>query len=197
MKAFHVTGPMPYYTNGFVLVGSEGHAVAIDPAASAKKIEEILERENAQLTHILLTHGHFDHVGSVAPLRKKYGAKLYMCPEDAVGSNERPIADLDFELQEGDVVQVDDMTFRIWKTPGHTPGSCVIQCANVLFTGDTLFNMSIGRTDLDGGDMTQMQESLAKIRDLPLPDSTQVLPGHMDFSTLGEERKNNPYLSSL
>ena len=197
MQVFHLTGPMPYYTNCYLLVGEDGHAVVVDPAASMRKIDEVLEREHAQLTHILLTHGHMDHVGSVATLRKKYGAKLYMCAEDALGNGMMPLKDLDVPLEEDDVIQVDDMTFRVWRTPGHTMGSCCIQCRNLLFTGDTLFQMSIGRTDLEGGDPALMMESLAKVRDLPLPDETQVLPGHMDFSTLGAERRQNPYLITL
>ena len=90
--------------------------------------------------------------------------------------------------------QVDELAFRIWHTPGHTPGGVVIACGDRLFSGDTLFAGSCGRVDLPGGSPAEMQRSLALVADLPLPDETTVYPGHESFTTLGQERRSNPYL---
>ena len=89
---------------------------------------------------------------------------------------------------------MDELTFRIWHTPGHTPGGVVIACGDRLFSGDTLFAGSCGRVDLPGGSSAEMQRSLALVADLPLPDETTVYPGHESFTTLGQERRSNPYL---
>ena len=120
-----------------------------------------------------------------------------MDPVDAVGSQMQPLTrDL---VDEGWPAQgelkIDELTFQIYHTPGHTPGSVCLRCGNLLFSGDTLFAGSCGRTDLPGGSMAQMQQSLSLLAALPLPDETQVLPGHEAFSTLGRERRSNPYLN--
>ena len=91
-------------------------------------------------------------------------------------------------------LNIDGLTFKIYHTPGHTQGSVVLNCGNLLFSGDTLFAGSCGRTDMPGGSMRQMQESLSLLANLPLGDDTQVLPGHESFSTLGQERRTNPYM---
>lgn len=197
MKMQHLVGPAPYYTNSFLLISDAGHAVIVDPAASAQQVNALLEKEGAQLTHILLTHGHFDHVYSLEELRAAHHAKLCMCAEDALGHEQLPAKDPDLCLEDGDVLEVDEMSFKIWRTPGHTPGSCCILCGDWFFTGDTLFHMAIGRTDLLGGDPLQMMRSLQRLKELPVPDKVQVLPGHMDFSTMGFERACNPYLGDL
>ena len=95
-----------------------------------------------------------------------------------------------------DVVKVDEMEFTAWHTPGHTPGSVCLLCGQYLFTGDTLFAGSVGRTDLPGGSTRQMNESLRKLAGLPIPEQAQVLPGHGDLSTFGEELKHNWYIKS-
>ena len=91
-------------------------------------------------------------------------------------------------------LNIDGLTFKIYHTPGHTQGSVVLNCGNLLFSGDTLFAGSCGRTDMPGGSMRQMQESLSLLANLPLGDDTQVLPGHESFSTLWQERRTNPYI---
>ena len=93
------------------------------------------------------------------------------------------------------MLAIDELTFKIYHTPGHTPGSVCLGCGNLLFSGDTLFAGSCGRTDLPGGNVRAMQQSLALLAGLPLPDDTQVLPGHESFTTLGRERRSNPYLN--
>ena len=195
MKGYHLVGPMPYCTNCYMLISDAGHAVVIDPAAPANQIEAVLEDNKAQLTHILLTHGHFDHTYSLEEVQKAHPeAKLYMFEVDAEGSQMCPPTGCDVPLHDEDVITVDEMEFKVWHTPGHTRGSCVFLCEDMLFTGDTLFHMSIGRTDFPGGSARDMMRSLEKLAALPVADEVQVLPGHESFSTLGYERAHNPYM---
>ena len=191
MKAFHIVGPAPLCTNTFLLVS---HAVAIDPAADASLYEQALEQTGAKLTHILCTHGHYDHVGAVKQLREKWGCKVYLDPADAKGNSSLPMTESDSGYVDGGEIKVDELTFKTWHTPGHTPGSWVILCGDMFFTGDTLFHGSIGRTDLPGGSMMQMEESLQKLLELPVPDKARVLPGHEAFSTMADEKRHNYYL---
>lgn len=197
MKIQHIPGVPPLYTNTFLLVTDAGHGILVDAAAAPQTYLDALEKEGASLTHILLTHGHYDHVGAVAALRQKTGCKVYMDPADALGSQMQPLTrDLvDEGWPTGDELTIDELTFRIYHTPGHTPGSVCLGCGGLLFSGDTLFAGSCGRTDLPGGSIAQMQKSLSLLAALPLPDETQVLPGHEAFSTLGRERRSNPYLN--
>lgn len=194
MKAFHIVGPAPLCTNTFLLVTDAGHAVAIDPAADASLYEQALEQTGAKLTHILCTHGHYDHVGAVKQLREKWGCKVYLDPADAKGNSSLPMTESDSGYVDGGEIKVDELTFKTWHTPGHTPGSWVILCGDMFFTGDTLFHGSIGRTDLPGGSMIQMEESLQKLLELPVPDKARVLPGHEAFSTMADEKRHNYYL---
>ena len=198
MKSMHLTGPMPYYTNCYIVISDAGHAAVIDPACSADQVNEVLAKEGASLTHILLTHGHFDHTYGLPSVQKAWPeAKLYMCPEDAQGNRYYPPRTYDVALDDEDVIHMDEVEFKIWRTPGHTPGSCCILCGDLFFTGDTMFHMSIGRSDLPGGDPAQMMASLAKLKALPVAGKVQVLPGHMDSSTLAYERDHNPYLQNV
>lgn len=197
MKIQHIPGLPPLYTNTFLIVTDAGHGILVDAAAAPRTYLDALQRENAVLTHILLTHGHYDHVGAVEALREQTGCKVYMDPADAAGSQMLPLSRglVDENWPEGDELTIDELTFRVYHTPGHTPGSVCLQCGGLLFSGDTLFAGSCGRTDLPGGSMAQMQKSLSMLAALPLADETQVLPGHEAFSTLGRERRGNPCLN--
>ena len=197
MKIQHIPGLPPLYTNTFLIVTDAGHGILVDAAAAPQTYLDALEKEGASLTHILLTHGHYDHVGAVAALREQTGGKVYMDPADAAGSQMLPLSRglVDENWPEGDELTIDELTFRVYHTPGHTPGSVCLQCGGLLFSGDTLFAGSCGRTDLPGGSMAQMQKSLSMLAALPLADETQVLPGHEAFSTLGRERRGNPCLN--
>lgn len=191
MKAMHIVDGPPLYTNCFLLLGDQGHAVAIDPAADAQRFIDALEENKAQLTHILLTHGHHDHVGSVEPLRKKYGAKVIMNKADADFFNIKA----DEFYEDMGTIQIDDMIFKTIFTPGHTPGSTCIACGDLLFTGDTVFAGDIGRTDLPGGNHTEMVKSLRKLC-AAITEDLQVLPGHEEFSSMDIEKESNPYLQA-
>ena len=189
MKLLHIMDGPPLYTNGFLVISKEGNAVAVDPAADASLFAKALEENNAKLTLILLTHGHFDHIGSVEKLRADYGAKFMMNQEDARQFGLHP----DEVYTDFGKINVDELVFETIFTPGHTPGSTCIRCGEVMFTGDTLFAGDIGRTDLPGGDSQQMKHSLKKLCEA-VTDDIEVLPGHEEFSTLDTEKKGNPYL---
>lgn len=197
MKIQHIPGVAPLYTNTFLIVTDAGHGIIVDAAAAPQTYLDALQAEQAQLTHILLTHGHYDHVGAVAALRKATGCKVYMDPVDAAGNQMLPLTrDLvDENWPANGELKIDDLTFKIYHTPGHTPGSVCLLCGELLFSGDTLFAGSCGRTDFPGGSMQQMQQSLSLLAELPIPDTVQVLPGHESFSTLGRERRSNPYMN--
>ena len=142
MKLIHIHGVWPLYTNTFLLITAAGHAVVVDPAAEAETYLAQLKENNATLTDIFLTHGHYDHVGSVVALKKATGAKVHMDLADAKGDQMYPLTPdlIDAPWPAGNSeYQVDELTFRIWHTPGHTPGGVVIACGDRLFSGDTLF----------------------------------------------------------
>lgn len=189
MKVCHIYGPYPYRTNTFVCIGEEGAAAVIDPAAKAQEYYDVLTENDAQLKYILLTHGHHDHIASVEQLRRDTGAQLVMSAEDAQLFGMKP----DKTYTDGEDIKLDDMTFHVIKTPGHTPGSACLVCGDLMFAGDTLFAGDIGRCDLEGGDYSVMQQSLKKLCQ-EVTTNVQVLPGHGEFSTMDEEKANNRYL---
>ena len=196
MKAYHVVGEAPMYTNTFLLISDSGRAAVIDPAAAAEDYNALLKKENATLTDIFCTHGHYDHVGSAAALQKQWQAKLGCEKADLGGGQFFPLQAADSGYEEGGVIEVGELRFTVWHTPGHTPGSVCLLCGSYFFTGDTLFAGSIGRTDLPGGSARQMNESLRKLAGLPVPEKAQVLPGHGDLSSFGQELKHNWYIRS-
>ena len=196
MQAFHLLGLAPFYTNSFLLISEAGHAVVIDPAAEVQEYDRLLKEHNAQLTAIFCTHGHYDHVGSAGVLSREWGAKIWCEATDCAGTQLFPLKSADFGYEEGTNLSVDELTFTAWHTPGHTEGSVVLLCSEYLFVGDTVFQGSIGRTDLEGGDSRKMDESLRKFAALPVPAEAQVLPGHGDFSTFGQEAATNFYIKN-
>ena len=197
MEIMYLHGPAPLYTNSYIALDGEGAAVVIDPAAGAGQYREILEKKGAKLAAILLTHGHYDHVGAVRALRRETGAPVYLGRGDAAGSEIFPLGEQDVDgwYADGETLAFGGMRFAVTATPGHSQGCVCLLCGDVLFTGDTLFAGDIGRTDLAGGSMADMRKSLAKLAALAgaQPD-VQVLPGHGPFSTLGDEAQSNPYL---
>lgn len=197
MKVYHLPAAAPLYTNTFLLIGETGKAAAVDPAADAAQYLRLLERHGAQLTHILLTHGHYDHVGAAGALREKTGAQVWLNPQDAAGGRLFPFTAPDHAYADGGTISVDtDLAFRAIATPGHSAGSVCLLCGDVLFSGDTLFAGDIGRTDLAGGDAQAMRQSLAKLC-AAVAGNARVLPGHEEFSTMDAEKAHNPYLSGL
>ena len=196
MNIQHIHGVPPLYTNTFLIITNAKHGILIDAAAEPGVYLKALDEAGATLTHILLTHGHYDHVGSAGVLSREWKARIYCEPADCRGSQLFPLKSADSGYQEGEKLTVDELTFTVWHTPGHTEGGVVLLCGDYLFVGDTVFQGSIGRTDLEGGSMQEMDASLRKLAGLPIPKETQLLPGHGDFSTLGEELANNFYIRS-
>ena len=167
----------------------------IDPGDESNTILDYIEENKLACGHIFITHGHFDHTMAVEAVKGETGAVVYISERDAEIAREhnRSLSDGDFVFyKEGDVIKVGGLEFRVMETPGHTPGGVTLICENSLFTGDTLFKDSCGRTDFNGGDMQVMQQSL---RSLAMLDGDyDVYPGHMDSTTLERERRFNYYM---
>lgn len=184
-------------TNCYVVTNEDTlHCVVIDPGDESNTILDYLEDNRLVCEAILLTHGHYDHVGAVEAVQEETGAKVYMHKAD----DHRLSGDYHFPYtlpengayyQDCDVLELAGLRFAVIGTPGHTKGGVTLQCENALFTGDTLFKGSCGRTDLPGGDMDEELQSLKKL--CSLPGEYEVYPGHMDPSTLERERMFNYY----
>lgn len=182
---------------------SDNAAAVIDPGGNADMILAAARRENMDIKMILLTHGHFDHVMAVPDLLKALpGLPVYITQTDypeardggAFGYCMGPVDTIRF-YDEGDTVKLGNLTIEVLRTPGHTRGSVTLKVEDVLFTGDTLFCDSCGRTDFPGGDFREMQRSLKRLADLP--GNFRVYPGHESSTTLDRERKYNPFMCRL
>ncbi len=194
-------------TNCYIVAASSKEALVIDPGGGSEVIEKTLEAGGYDLKFIVLTHGHYDHIGAAGELAKKTGAKICLNDQDAI-LLARPNVNLsvlfgrsetyDFEvegLKEGDILEIGDLKFSVIETPGHTPGSISLKGDGVLFVGDLLFAGSVGRTDFPYGSHKVLMESLKKL--LLLGDKLRVFPGHGEGTTIGEERRSNPFLQEL
>ena len=168
----------------------------IDPGDESNSILDYLEDNHLRCRAILLTHGHYDHVGAVGGVMEETGATVWMHEEDDARVRHNPHFPFTLPVgghyyKDGDTVEVASLRFEVMGTPGHTPGGVTLRCGEALFTGDTLFKGSCGRADLPGGDMEEELRSLKKI--CALPGEYEVYPGHMDPTTLERERMFNYY----
>lgn len=182
-------------TNCYLLEDEDTRSAAIiDPGGEARGILGQAKADGVQVKAILLTHSHYDHTGAVRELREALpGVPVYLHPADAaqLGTAVMPPIGETLPYQEGDTIPVGNLTVQVLHTPGHTPGGVTLRVEDVLFTGDTLFQGSMGRTDL-GGSYTEIMASLKRLGQLE--GDLQVLPGHMGVSTLDRERKSNYFL---
>lgn len=170
----------------------------IDPGDESNTVLNYLEENKLKCRFIFLTHGHYDHTMAVEAVAEATGAKVCINERDTKATvGNAPFAfsppDGSILYTDGAVMRVGDLEFHVIETPGHSPGSVTLRCENVLFTGDTLFRDSCGRTDLAGGDMDTLMRSLRKLGDLP--GDYEVYPGHMDSTTLERERRFNYYMT--
>jgi hydroxyacylglutathione hydrolase len=191
---FRVLEIMPFGTNCY-LVASENtrDGMVIDPAADAPRIMNNIRELNLKIGLIVVTHTHGDHTGALGQLVESTGAKFAVHAAEAENMARYGVPVPDRLLQDGDILTVGDLTFQVLHTPGHSPGGICIAGSGVVFSGDALFNMSVGRTDFPGGDHNLLISGI-KNKLLVLPDQTLVLPGHGPRTTIGYEKKNNPFL---
>lgn len=193
-------------TSCYLVASNKANAAMIDPAGNADRIISALEKNKLTLKMILLTHGHFDHTGAVSDLVSITSAKVYIHKNDAcmLDNTNKNVAYLvpgfvykpfsaDVLLSDGDTICLDEIEFKVMLTPGHTAGSVMYFAENCIFSGDTIFEGSVGRTDFYSGDFTAQRDSLKKIA--ALEDDYIIYPGHGGSTTLNQEKKFNPYLS--
>ena len=169
----------------------------IDPGDESNTILYYLEDNHLTCRAILLTHGHYDHTGAVYAVHEETGAPVYMNALDAgtaVAFDSYTFTPPEGTIfyKEGDEVKVGNLTFRVMETPGHTPGGVTLICGDALFTGDTLFAGSCGRTDFTGGSYGQILQSLKRL--VSLEGNLRVCPGHESTTSLDAERAGNPFV---
>lgn len=198
----------PLQTNGYVLDNGQGQGIIIDPGMYPQEMLEHIS--NLNIAAILLTHTHFDHIGGLEEIRKVTKAPVYLHPlevdwltdPEKNGSARWPMVTgpitcepAEKQVQHGDKLELAGLHIHVLHTPGHSPGSVAYYLAdqNMVIAGDALFAGSIGRTDLPGGDYDTLINSI-KAQLFTLPDETIVYPGHGPHTTVGEEKKYNPFL---
>lgn len=188
-----------YQENCYLLIDENNKECAIfDPGAQEDLIFEVISRLNLIPKMILLTHGHFDHVGAVKAIKEKYNIPLYMSQKDdeiRVKDSELfgEIPKVDFYLKDKDIIKFSRLDIEVIETPGHTPGGVCFLVDDILITGDTLFNGSIGRTDFTGGNFDTLISSI-KTKLVVLDDNIKVFPGHGTSTSIALEKRQNPYL---
>ena len=194
-------------TNCYILHNLEKHKlIVIDPGGDAPDIEGALAGFGSEVEAILITHAHYDHLMAVRELKEKHPEAVFIAPEgemelfsmvsDFIGKTPVEVTGSpDRYVSDGEVLDLIGTKLKVIATPGHTAGSVCYYDENlkILFSGDTLFKGTCGRVDLPTGNARSMRDSLHRLRDL-IPDDVKVLPGHMQLSLMGDEKKNNPYI---
>ena len=195
MLTLHTLPLGAYQTNCYILHQEDSSScVVIDPGYTPEVILDFLAGKGLKLEAILLTHGHFDHVGAVRDLAAETGCQVYLNPDDLSMPPRMTAGPLYYTdtYSDGDTLSPAGIPFQVLSTPGHTPGSVCLIAENYLFSGDTLFAGSRGRTDLPGGSTRAILESLRRLA--ALPQDYSVHPGHGESTTLAWEKQYNPYM---
>ncbi len=195
----------PFASNCYI-VGSESNkeGMIIDPGAEAEVILEKVKDLELEIKSIVLTHGHIDHIGALKEVKEATGAEVAIHADDAQALQENSVSTMfglsyptplpaDRLLQGEDSMDIGDLHFLVLHTPGHSPGCICLLGEGIIFSGDTLFNYGIGRADLPGGSYSQLMNSI-HTKLMVLPDNTIVYPGHGPDTTIGTERRGNPFL---
>jgi len=198
----------PFASNCYVVGAESGQeGMIIDPGAGGKEILRRIEDLGLEVKYIVLTHGHIDHVGALKEVKEATNAQIAIHADDASSLQARNPLNMmyrmslqalpppDHLLKDGDSLDVSNQRFLVLHTPGHTPGGICLLGDEVVFTGDTLFNLGIGRTDMPGGSHMELMDSI-HTKLMTLPDNTAVYPGHGPPTTIGIERQWNPFLRS-
>lgn len=194
--------------NCYLVVSEAGNAVMIDCPEGAERLLAEVEKSGAVLKKILLTHGHCDHIESLAEVAEKTGAEVYIHKFDAPKLTDNhgnlsdffaayldgPVKHYDkaIPVSDGDVIKQDELEFRVMHTPGHTSGCVCYIIGDVMFSGDTLFRDSIGRTDMADGNYSALSDSLQRLAEIK--ENYRVLSGHGDETSLSREKNHNPYI---
>ena len=194
-------------TNCYIVASDiSRRGMVIDPGAEARTILKEIERLQLKITLVVVTHSHFDHLGAVKAVVEATGAKfavgagtqklapgVFARMASAMAGGSIKVVEPDMTLADGDAVDIDDLHFKVLFTPGHSPDEICLYGNGILFSGDTLFNSGIGRTDFPGCSYEQLEESI-KSKLYILPDNTIVLPGHGPETTIGDEKRGNPFI---
>lgn len=201
-----VVGPLQ--VNCYVVIDEETKkAIVVDPGDEPDRILDIIRKHDLNVTLIICTHGHFDHVGAVAELKKETGAPV-MLHHDDIGLYEAantagsvwgfevdPQPEPDRWMKDGDTISFGSLTFTVMHTPGHSPGCICLYGHGTLISGDTLFAGSVGRTDLPGGSYAMLKQSFRRL--MALPEETNIFPGHGENSTIGHEKHENMFAGEM
>jgi len=199
-----VVGPLE--NNCYVIEDEKNHEAFItDPGDEPDRIIDLIQEYGLKIKYIICTHAHFDHIAAISELKEETRANIIIhkddldlyenAPKHALlwGFEIAPLPEPDVLIQEGDTISIGELQFTVFHTPGHSPGGICIYGNNIIITGDTLFAGSVGRTDLPGGDISQLRKSFNRL--MTLPADTEVLPGHGPETTIGREKTENFFAS--
>ncbi|OQY84357.1 MAG: hypothetical protein B6D41_15845 [Chloroflexi bacterium UTCFX4] len=207
MMLFQMMQVGPLAVNCYIVGDDKTREVlVIDPGGHARQIHEMVQNLRVRVTGIVLTHAHFDHVLGIEALKRATGAPLYVGADEkfmyehmteqgkTFGIAVPPLPDPEHWVNEGDVIRAGNFELQVLSAPGHSPGSIALYNAEngVVFVGDVLMRGTIGRTDFEGGSMEELLRSI-RTKLYTLPDATQVYSGHGPMTTIGEEKRMNPF----
>lgn len=209
MKIIKIPPAGMFAVNCYIVISEKGNAVLIDAPEGADRILSEIEKNGASLKKILLTHGHCDHIESLAEIAEKTGAEVYIHEFDAPKLTDPRMNLSEFfamyldaparhydkavTVKDGDIISQDELEFKVMHTPGHTSGCVCYILDDVMFSGDTLFKDSIGRTDMPDGNYSVLAKTLSMLSEIE--QDYRVLPGHNEETALSREKAQNPFLN--